>query len=202
MQKKTSKKSSVNKRDSIIESALSTFLEHGYGGTTIDEIVKRAGGSKASVYKHFKNKEDLFATVIDELVRHRLTDELNPDAPPDKAMLEYAESRLKVVFTKKHIALRRLVIGEGARFPKIARMYYEHGPGLSIKKLEQYLEAENSRGSLKIDDPHSAATMFTGMLMHYMYLRTLFTTSAALSSSLLKEHAQIAVDNFLAVYGA
>ena len=200
MQKKTSKKSSVNKRDSIIESALSTFLEFGYGGTTIDEIVKRAGGSKASVYKHFKNKEDLFATVIDELVRHRLTDELNPDAPPEKAMLEYAESRLTVVFTKKHIALRRLVIGEGARFPKIARMYYEHGPGLSIKKLEQYLEAENARGSLKVDDAHSAATMFTGMLMHYMYLRTLFSTSTAPSSTKLKEHAKNVVNDFLTLH--
>ncbi len=198
----TNKKNNPSKRDSIIESALSTFLEFGYGGTTIDEIVKRAGGSKASVYKHFKNKEDLFATVIDELVRHRLTDELDPDAPPEQAMLKYAESRLKVVFTKKHIALRRLVIGEGARFPKIARMYYEHGPGLSIKKLEQYLETENSRGSLKVDDPHSAATMFTGMLMHYMYLRTLFSTSAAPSNIQLKGHAQKVVDNFLTVYRA
>ena len=166
----------------------------------MDEVVKRAGGSKASIYKHFKNKEDLFATVVDKLVRHRLRDELNPEAPPEKALLEYAESRLKVVFTKKHIALRRLVIGEGARLPKIARTYYEHGPALSIKQLEQYLKIENSRGSLKIDDAHLAATMFAGMLMHYMYLRTLFSVSAAPSSKQLKEHAQKVVDIFLAVY--
>ena len=200
MQKTASKKTSSKKRDSIIKSALSAFLELGYGGTTMDEVVKRAGGSKASIYKHFKNKEDLFATVIDELVRHRLQNELNPDDPPDKALLEYAESRLKVVFNKKHIALRRLVIGEGARFPKIARMYYEHGPGLSIKQLEIYLKTENSRGSLKVADAHGAAIVFTGMLMHYIYLRTLFSVSAVPASAQLKEHARKVVDTFLEAY--
>ncbi|MFT5133337.1 MAG: TetR/AcrR family transcriptional repressor of mexJK operon [Gammaproteobacteria bacterium] len=166
MQKKTTKKTSSKKCDSIIQSALSAFLELGCGGTTMDEVVKRAGGSKASIYKHFKKKEDLFTTVVDELVRHRLNNELNPDDPPKKALLEYAESRLKIVFAKKHIALRRLVISEGARIPKIARMYYAHGPGLSIKQLERYLKTEDSRDSLKIDDPHAAAIMFTGMLIH------------------------------------
>jgi len=202
MKKTKLRKTGVSKRDSIIESALSAFLEFGYGGTTIDEIVKRAGGSKASIYKHFKNKEQLFATVVDELVRVRLTDELNPDDPPEKALMEYAESRLKIVFTKKHIALRRLVIGEATRFPEIARMYYEHGPAISIKQLEQYLDAENSRGSLKIDDAHGAAIMFTGMLIHFIYLRTLFAVSTAPSRHQLKEHAQKAVGTFLAAYRA
>lgn len=201
MKKDTNRKIIISKRDSIIESALSAFLEYGYGGTTMDEIVKRAGGSKASIYKHFKNKEELFTTVVDELVRHRLTDELNPDDPPGKALLEYAESRLKVVFSRKHIALRRLVIGEGARFPKIALMYYEHGPAMSLKQLEQYLAIENTKGSLKIDDPHGAAIMFTGMLIHFMYLRTLFSVSASPSPSQLKEHAQLSVNTFLAAYG-
>jgi AcrR family transcriptional regulator len=181
MQKKVSKKTKVKKRDSIIESALSAFLELGYGGTTMDEVVKRAGGSKASIYKHFKNKEDLFATVADELVRHRLPDQLNPDDPPKKALLEYAESRLKVVFTKKHIAW----------------MYYEHGPGLSISQLENYLKTENSRGSLKVKDPHGSAILFTGMLIHYMYLRTLFSVSAVPTGAQLKAHAKLVVDTFL-----
>jgi len=200
MKKTVRKKSSLTKRDSIIESALSAFLEYGYGGTTMDEVVKRAGGSKASIYKHFKNKEDLFATVVDELVRHRLADELNPDNPPEKALLEYAVSRLKAVFSKEHMALRRLVIGEGGRLPKIARMYYEHGPALSIKQLEKYLLTENSRGTLKVDDPQGAAIMFTGMLIHFMYLRTLFTISAGPTSAQMKEHAKKTVDTFLAAY--
>ena len=200
MPKSLPKKTSSKKRESIIESALSAFLELGYDGTTMDEVVKRAGGSKASIYKHFKNKEDLFATVIDELVRHRLTNELNLEDPPEKALLEYAKSRLKVVFTKKHIALRRLIIGEGSRISRIARMYYEHGPGLSIKQLEKYLQAENDRGSLKVEDAHASAAIFTGMLMHYMYLRTLYSVSAVPSAAQMNTHAEKVVDTFLAAH--
>jgi TetR/AcrR family transcriptional repressor of mexJK operon len=202
MPKSLPKKTSSKKRESIIESALSAFLELGYGGTTMDEVVKRAGGSKASIYKHFKNKEDLFATVVDELVRHRLTNELNLDHPPEQALLEYAESRLKVVFAKKHVALRRLIIGEGARISKIARMYYEHGPALSIKQLEKYLKAENARGSLKVEDPHASAAMFIGMMMHYMYLRTLYSVSGAPSAAQIKVHSKKVVETFLAAHKA
>lgn len=194
------KVNSKSKRESIIEAALSAFLEFGYGSTTIDEIVKRAGGSKASIYKHFRDKEELFATVVDELVRHRLPNELNPDDPPEKALLEYAESRLLVVFTKQHIALRRLVIGEATRFPKIARMYYEHGPGLSMQQLENYLINEHKRGRLKVADAHSASLMFTGMLIHYMYLQTLFTMTSVPTRSVLKVQARLVVDMFLAAH--
>jgi TetR/AcrR family transcriptional regulator, mexJK operon transcriptional repressor len=200
MKKTSKKKIGLSKRESIIESALSAFLELGFGGTTMDEVVKRAGGSKASIYKHFKNKEDLFATVVDELVRHPLTNELNPDAPPETALQEYAESRLKVVFTKKHIALRRLIIAEANRFPKIARVYYEHGPASSIKQLEQYFFIENERGVLKVIDPHSAAISFTGMLMHYMFSRTLYNISAGPTNSQIKEHALRTVSIFLAAH--
>jgi TetR/AcrR family transcriptional regulator, mexJK operon transcriptional repressor len=202
MPKSLSKKTSSKKRESIIKSALSAFLELGYSGTTMDEVVKRAGGSKASIYKHFKNKEDLFATVVDEMVRYRLPDELNLDDPPKQALLEYAESRLQVVFTRKHVALRRLIIGEGARISKIARMYYEHGPGLSITQLEKYLQAENARGSLKVKDPHASAAMFIGMLIHNMYLRSLFSVSAVPSTAQMKAQAKKVVDTFLVAHKA
>lgn len=191
---------SSKKRDGILRASLEVFLELGYGDTTIDEIVKRAGGSKATVYKHFKNKEDLFTTVVDELVRHRPTGELNPDEAPGTALLDYAESRLKVVTTKEHIALRRLVIGEGARFPKIAKLYYDHGPGLSHKQLENYFKEEKKRGTLKIDNPKTAATLFQGGLMHAMYLRTLFTQSGQPSAKQIKEHAKLIVDEFMMLY--
>ena len=199
---KTKTKASSRKRDAIVNSALEVFLELGYGDTTIDEIVKRAGGSKATIYKYFKNKEELFATVVDELVRHSPTGELNPDDSPRDALLAYAESRLNQVFTKEHIALRRLVIGEGSRFPNIAKMYYNHGPGLSHKQLEKCFKEEKTRRNIKIEDANLAATIFQSMLMHSMYLRTLFTAHGQLTRKELKQHANTVVDNFLHFYHA
>ncbi|MFQ5659423.1 MAG: TetR/AcrR family transcriptional regulator [Gammaproteobacteria bacterium] len=188
------------KRDSIIDAALSAFFELGYGGTTIDEIVKRAGGSKASIYKYFSGKEEMFATVVDKIVKHHAVDALNADEAPEKALVAYAESRLRVVFSEQHIALRRLVIGEGVRFPKIANTYYSHGPELSRKQLERYFREQHERGILRIDDARTAAEMFQGMLIHSMYLRTLFTLSRRIPARQLRQQARKVVGKFLQLY--
>ncbi len=189
-------------RERFIDSALAVFLESGYGGTTIDAIVDRAGGSKATIYKHFKNKEELFAVVIDKLVQHHPVEDLNPDEPPEDALLSYAEDRLKVVFAPEHNALRRLVIGEGGRFANIAQVYYTHGPGRSRKQLEEYFQEQQKRGTLSIDNPLTAADIFQALLMHRFYQVTLYSVAPRIATKELKQHAQMAVDKFLQLYRA
>ena len=190
-----------SKREGLIKAALESFLDAGYGATTIDGIVKRAGGSKATVYKHFKNKEALFAIVIDRLVQHHPTEDLNPDVPPEKALLAFAESRAAIVFARKHNALRRLVVGEGGRFPNMARLYYEHGPGRSRAQLIEYVRDQNRRGTLSVDDPETAADVFQGILMHPLYQQTLYSMTGEFTERQLKLQARVAVDKFMQLYG-
>jgi TetR/AcrR family transcriptional repressor of mexJK operon len=196
----TKRSLSSTKREGIVDAALSAFLEMGYGAASMDEIVRRAGGSKATIYKNFKNKEELFATVVDKLVRHSFGEELIPDEPPEKALLAYAERRLKVVLAEDHNALRRLVIAEGKRFPKIAETYYSHGPALSHKQLTAYFREEKKRGALNIDDPATAAEMFRAMLMHSPYLRALLRPGQQLTATQIKQHARKVVRTFLRLY--
>lgn len=53
-------------RDRILEAAVIEFAERGYGNTTIDDIVGRAGLSRATVYLHFKNRQDIIAAFANE----------------------------------------------------------------------------------------------------------------------------------------
>jgi AcrR family transcriptional regulator len=48
------------KKDLIADAALSCFLSTGYGGTSVDDIVKASGMSKGGIYWHFKSKEEIF----------------------------------------------------------------------------------------------------------------------------------------------
>lgn len=48
----------------IADAALSCFLSTGYGGTSVDDIVKAAGMSKGGIYWHFKSKEEIFLYLI------------------------------------------------------------------------------------------------------------------------------------------
>ena len=194
-------KKNLKKRNKIIDAALSTFLENGYGSTTIDKIVKKAGGSKATVYNHFKDKADLFSTVIDKLVKNEQFDGiLDLSGKPDKVLYDFAVDRLKVVFNKKHSLLISILIGENSRFPKIAKMYYMHGPEKSRKQLVTYFVEQEKRGQLKIDDPELAADIFQGMLMHAYYLKTLYSMPLKLKEESMKKRAKAIVEKFIKIY--
>jgi AcrR family transcriptional regulator len=58
------KPSKDDSRALILEAAFEAFAENGYDGTTMDEIVKRSGLSKGTLYWHFKNKHDLFVATL------------------------------------------------------------------------------------------------------------------------------------------
>ena len=60
------KSSKVNIRQKIIEASRESFAYHGYYGTSTESIIKNAGVSKGALYWHFKNKLELFRTVLDE----------------------------------------------------------------------------------------------------------------------------------------
>lgn len=53
------------RRAQLIDIAMDVFAETGYAQTTMDEIAQRAAVSKPVLYQHFKNKRDLFFTLID-----------------------------------------------------------------------------------------------------------------------------------------
>jgi AcrR family transcriptional regulator len=53
-----------NTRDDILRAAYDLFLRHGYHATSMRAIAARAGLTVAATYNHFKNKDELFASVL------------------------------------------------------------------------------------------------------------------------------------------
>ncbi len=54
------------RRDGILEAAALEFAARGYGGGSVNRIIDQAGISKGSLYYYFDDKEDLFATVMEQ----------------------------------------------------------------------------------------------------------------------------------------
>src|SRR4051812_25514153 len=126
---------SGRRRRAIAEAATVAFLRNGYRGTSMDEIAAAAGVSKQTVYKHFTDKERLFTEIVVETVAHasdpvheevrRLGDSGNLEAD----LRDLARRQLALVMRPRLLQLRRLVIGESARFPELGRVFHEQGPG-------------------------------------------------------------------------
>src|SRR6059058_5746541 len=112
----------AERRGAIIEAAMDESIARGFAATRLDDVAKRAGVAKGTIYLHFKDKEALF----EELVRTALVPLIGRLAAPPAAggsirgaLENFAENFVKEVVTTRRGAIVRLIVAEGARFPDI-----------------------------------------------------------------------------------
>jgi TetR/AcrR family transcriptional regulator, mexJK operon transcriptional repressor len=192
----------------IREAAIGTFLANGYDGATMEDIAVRAGVSKQTVYKHFTDKQNLFAEIVlsttDEmdalvgLIAERLTD--TSDLAKD---LEYlAKSFLTGLMQPRVLRLRRLVISSADRFPQIASAWYEKGFERVLGVLSKSFAALANRHLLEVNDPETAAEHFVGMLFWIPVNKAMFTGDDDYAATHeLDPIARAATMAFLSAYG-
>ena len=184
----------------ILSAATKLFLSQGYGETSIDAIVEKSGGSKATLYSYYPTKADLFRAVVDSIVTTQEGPELASFNNVRDTLVDFAEHRLGIVFSSKHRALMRLIIAERERFPDIARMYYEQGPLHSHMVLRDYFEVLIDKGLLDIRSADEACEFFRGMLMHQRYIEQLYLDASPLSTEEIRVKARHVVERFLEAY--
>jgi AcrR family transcriptional regulator len=58
--------SGEERRAAILESALAVFADRGYHASSIDDIAREGGVSKALIYEHFSSKQELYAELLEQ----------------------------------------------------------------------------------------------------------------------------------------
>jgi AcrR family transcriptional regulator len=139
------------RRAAIIAAGLDEFIARGFSATRLDDVAKRAGVAKGTIYLYFTDKEALFQ----ELVRSALGPLIGRiSAPPAaggsaRAMLEgFAESFVRDVAQTKRGDILRLIIAEGARFPSLAEFYYREVVERGMAGMRQLIEYGIARGEI------------------------------------------------------
>ena len=97
----------------IAQAAKAVFAERGYQGATLEEIAQRAGMSKATIYIYYKNKDDLFLQVVEELVNMAMAitaEEATTSRPPIEKL--YAMVRNKMEFYERERDFFRIYLNE------------------------------------------------------------------------------------------
>ena len=142
----------ADRRQAIIEAAFETFIEQGYAATRLDDVAKRAGVAKGTIYLHFKDKQALF----EELVRSAIVPLASRlAAPPSatgsiRAVIEsFASNFVHDVTTTRRGALVRLVIAEGPRFPAIADFYYREVVSRGMAGMRALIELAIAKGEIR-----------------------------------------------------
>ncbi|MEC9358589.1 MAG: TetR/AcrR family transcriptional regulator [Pseudomonadota bacterium] len=158
----------------IREAATALFLEHGYDGVSIDDVVRRVGGSKATVYSQFTNKEALFVTVIEDL-SDEFVAELKAVSTSrmglENGLRRIANKLLEILLRPRHLAYWRLIVSEAARIPEVTRAWFRHGPAASSHFIAGFIAHHQQTGTVRRIDPEQAATLFHDMAITSIFHR-------------------------------
>jgi TetR/AcrR family transcriptional repressor of mexJK operon len=202
-------RSSDRRHREIREAAVGAFLARGYEGTTMEEIAARAGVSKQTVYKHFTDKQHLFADIVlsttDDMsaLIGIVADKLPSTTDLAKDLTFLAETFLVALMQPRVLRLRRLVITSADRFPEISSAWYEKGFERVLAALATSFRALADRELLAIDDATAAAEHFVGMLFWIPVNRAMFTGDDDYAATHdLVPVAKTAADTFLMAYAS
>jgi len=82
----------------ILEAALEVFSQHGFRGSTIDQISEEAGMSKPNLLYYFKSKQDIHETLLSRLLDSWLDPmrELSADGDPLEEILNYVRRKIEM----------------------------------------------------------------------------------------------------------
>lgn len=188
------------RRDAILTAAAAAFLEHGFAGTTLDHVIAKSGGSRATVYAQFGNKEALFAAIIAGVCDRMLAPldaAIDAGRPLADVLRAFALRYATAFLEPGSVALFRVAAAESGRFPELGRRVFAAGPEVAAARLGDYLAGAKRRRELKVRDPALAARIFLEMITGDLHKRALFGVPPAPSAAAIKEVVDAAVAIFL-----
>jgi len=142
----------AERKAAIVAAALDEFVARGFTATRLDDVAKRAGVAKGTIYLHFKDKEALF----EELVRTAIVPVVERITTPPAAVgsirdaLEmFANTFIQEVANTRRADIIRLIVAEGPRFPAIADFYYREVISRGLAAMRMLIEAGIARGEIR-----------------------------------------------------
>jgi AcrR family transcriptional regulator len=142
---------SAERRDAILAAALEEFSARGFEATRLDDVARRAGIAKGTIYLYFRDKESLFQ----ELIRTMLTPLVGSiealgaiDVPMSMLADRIVDLFVREVYETRRKDVIRLMIAEGRRFPNLAEFYYREVLSRIIAAVRAILHRAAARGEV------------------------------------------------------
>jgi len=162
----------------ICAAALAVFAEKGFAAAKLDEIARRAGVSKGTLYLYFKDKEQLFRAVVRDAVVpnvDRLRAELIQTGLPFAQLIRLFLANLVEVTKRVPVgAVAKMVISESRNFPELAKVWHDEVVTKALGAMTALIEMAQARGEVRAGDARlHTFTLMGPMLMGIIYRETL-----------------------------
>ena len=182
------------------------FLARGYAATSMSEIAARLGGSKGTLYGHFKSKDEVFDAVVRRQCQamRRSVCSIAPggEEAPRARLARFGMVSLEFLLSPDVLAFHRLALAESERFPQLGEAFFACGPQVLTARIADYLGELMERGLLRRADRSGAAQHLMDLAVFGIYERRLLGVIEDLGPGQADRRLQAAVDTFLRAYAA
>jgi AcrR family transcriptional regulator len=189
----------------ICAAALQVFAEKGFAAAKLDEIAKRAGVSKGTLYLYFTDKEELFRAVVRDTVVpnvENLRAALIQTGLPFADLIRLFLGQFVEIASRVPVgAVAKMVISESRNFPELAKVWHDEVVSKGIGTVTALIEMGQARGEVRDGDARlHAFTLMGPMLMGLLYRETLEPVGGAPLdfAALARQHADTVLSGLLA----
>ena len=140
----------LQRQEQILSAALEEFGANGYAATRLEDVAKRAGIAKGTIYLYFRDKERLFRAVVRTLIQKRI-DALSGtfSGSAEELLRELLSQMYQVVRNAKARSIVRMLIAEGSRFPQLADIYHREVIGRGLNRIRRVLKKGVATGEFR-----------------------------------------------------
>jgi AcrR family transcriptional regulator len=161
-------------REAVLAAALELFLQRGFAATRVADVAERAGVGKGSVYLHVRNKQELFAAVIDAGVIARLeqAEMVAGDfsGSATELLTTLLNNNLIEFWGSQSSGIYKLIIAESQQFPELAAVFYRTVTRRARKLFETILQLGIDRGEYRAMDVSYTARIIVDALDNELLL--------------------------------
>lgn len=157
----------IERRELILQTAYRLFLHHGYDNVCLDDVVQQAGGSKASVYKYFGNKEGLLFAICDYHFAEKLKS-LHRPRHIDECLSDYLYELLlnayHLIQQPSNIAFIHLILHQSKPNPAIVDYLNQKWLNSMQKNIQTILADAHQQQLLVCKNPLFSGLHFWGIV--------------------------------------
>ena len=177
------------------------FLEQGFEAAIMSEIVRRAGGSLATLYSQFGDKEGIFLAMLETRmmeVTATLEVELQAHTPVEEGLRRIGEQFAGKLVQPNSLELYRLIVGMAKKYPDIAATFMKLGPNKVRAGLAAYLQDRADAGEIPQSDQYETlGSLFLDMVRSPLQSRALLDANVRPTEDDVRTSVDRAVCMFL-----
>ncbi len=186
----------------LLQAALDLFVERGFAATRLDDVAKRAGVSKGTLYLYFSSKEDIFKASVRETIVPMIEafgETVNQsDLPADKLLRAFFMEWWNSFGATKLSGLVKLIMAEANNFPEMARFFNDEVIALNLRVLIDIADKGVAEGRFrKVDTEAHSHLWMAPLVMRAIWSQSVGNVCTSMYMVSAEEMIDLHVDQIL-----